>query len=168
MNQCVNAGAASLERCKRMAQSPVPPSTTTPPLLASLISFVSLSDSLYSLIHSLSLSYCRRISHIHYHLLCSHSTSLWHVYSFLSYFLYSIIPPSSCYVICSFHCLFTSSCSHYCIALLGAIVSTFCLLCLTVLSLCSPKLLIHSYCFQREKKESKSGKNKEGAVERWR
>lgn len=49
----------------------------------------------------------------------SHSTSLWHIYSFLSLF-YSIILPLSCYLICSFHSLFISfcdpllNCTHRC------------------------------------------------------
>lgn len=45
MNQCANARAASLERCKRMAQSPLPPSSTLlrspsfPPSFSSLFPF---------------------------------------------------------------------------------------------------------------------------------
>lgn len=106
MNQCANAGAASLERCKRAAQSPaaLPPHPLSLPL-ASLIS-IFLSNSPF-----LSPFPTPTATYLSYSpsLLCSHSTSLWHVYSFLSVF-YLIIPPLSCYLICSFHSLLMSFC----------------------------------------------------------
>lgn len=105
MNQCANAGAASLERCKRAAQSPaaLPPHPLSLPL-ASLIS-IFLSNSPF-----LSPFPTPTATYLSYSpsLLCSHSTSLWHVY-FLSVF-YLIIPPLSCYLICSFHSLLMSFC----------------------------------------------------------
>lgn len=167
MNQCANARAASLERCKRMAQSPLPPlHSLSPSCCLDLLHFPPwlpfFSHSLvFPPLTATYLSYSPSP-------LCSHSTSLWHIYSFLSLF-YSIILPLSCYLICSFHSLFISFCDPpHCIALVGAIISIFCLPAPTVLSLSSPQLFILLLLFSKRGKEREKkvcGKKRESLRE---
>lgn len=115
MNQCTNARAASLERCKRML---APLFTPTPSLslsfslplpLPPLISFTFFCVSPF---FPVTLSFpSLTASYLLYSpsLLCSHPTSRRQIYSFLSLF-YLIIHSLSCYLICSFHSLFISFC----------------------------------------------------------
>ena len=129
MNQRANARAASLERCKRMAQSPSHPPSPLPLFLSlpltSLISFIFLSDSLFCS-HSFLLPLKLLLtSHIHHHRYVHIPLLPWHIYSLLSLFD-SIIPPP---VLLS--CLFISFFAHFvsvipfCVALAGAIISIF-------------------------------------------
>lgn len=142
MNQGANARAASLERCKRMAQSPSPPpslSLSLPwsPSFSSVTPFPS-----------------RAATYLWYSLspLCSHSTSVWHIYSFLSLF-YSIILPLSCFLICSFHSLFISFSVLllYCISLVPSFLLSASLL--TVLSPEPPQTLYPLLLFSKRGKE---------------
>lgn len=106
MNQCTNARAASLERCKRMLAPPLH-SLTLSFFLPWSPSFSSVSPFFLSLSPFPSLT----ATYLSYSLspLRSHSTSLWQIYSFLSLF-YSITHPLSCCLICSFHSLLISFC----------------------------------------------------------
>lgn len=105
MNQCTNARAASLERCKRMLAPPL--HSLSPSSFLDLLHFPQclpfFSHSLhFPLLTATYLSYSLT-------LLRSHSTFLWQIYSFLSLF-YSITHPLSCCLICSFQSLFISFC----------------------------------------------------------
>lgn len=121
MNQCANAGAASLERCKRAAQSPaaLPPIHSLSLLL--LWSPFSSATPLFSLLFPLQLLL---ISHIHHHCYV-HIPLLSDAFILFSQSLtWSSLPCPAIlfvhFILCSCHFLFP-----YCIALVGAIISTF-------------------------------------------
>jgi len=128
MNQCANARAVSLERCKRTAQSPSPhhphPFFLFFPSLISTNSFFSLFLPSY---YYLSLIFT--------------ITAVFTFHFSLTQLFFSLtLSPNhpSCYLTCSFHSLFIPfSVLLHCIALVCPIVSTFCLSALTFLSLCT-------------------------------
>lgn len=160
MNQCTNAGAASLERCKRAAQSPaaLPPIHSLSLLL--LWSPFSSATPLFSLLFPLQLLL---ISHIHHHCYV-HIPLLSGAFILFSQSLtWSSLPCPAIlfvhFILCSCHFLFP-----YCIALVGAIISTFRL----PRSYSSFPVLSQTLYPLLFWKRVKGRKKKAGATERWR
>lgn len=86
MNQCTNARAASLERCKRMAQSPLPP----PPSLSlplDLLHFPHWLLSFFPLTLSFSLSNCYLSLIFTITVMCTFHFSLTHLFFSLTLLL---------------------------------------------------------------------------------
>lgn len=146
MNQCANARAVSLERCKRMAQLHSPPPY---PLSSSWFFDLHFPQQLLSL----SLSF-NPPSNCYLSLIFTNTVMFSFHFSLTNiFFLLTLLPyhPSLVLLSCSISFTVLFSVLTYCMALVAAIISTFYISALSFPVL-FPQLFIHSCCFQRKTK----------------